>query len=230
MTGRDGRSALRQQWRRHRQQEAKKGERGELFGLTANADRHRYHSPSDYLSRVTPMAARVANKRPLMNHRILAVLVCASIFNAESVAESPEDTFAYFVGHWKCEGVFPASGKSIASSLTFERDASSGALLKHHDDVPPAAYHALELWGFVKSGGLSDTIMDTYSGVRSFSSPGWSGDTLMWSSAPAIRPAQRFTYVRLSADMMRVDWSVAKADGAFQVGDTLTCVRSQKGG
>jgi hypothetical protein len=166
-----------------------------------------------------------------MNHRILAtVLVCASIFNAESVAESAEDTFAYFVGHWQCEGVFPASGKSIASTLIFERDASSGALLKQHDDVPPAAYHALELWGFVKSGGLSDTIMDTYSGVRSFSSPGWSGDTLMWSSAPAIRPAQRFTYVRLSADMMRVDWSVAKADGAFQVGDTLTCVRSQKGG
>jgi hypothetical protein len=171
-------------------------------------------------------------KDALVDRTILAAIVMLSAISATAsatdAATAPSAiSLDYFVGRWRCEGVFPASGKPIASTLKFEQDTASGALLKHHDDTPPNIYHALELWGFVKAGGLSDTIMASNGGVYPpFTSPGWSGDTLMWSSPPGVSPAQRFTYVRLSPDRMRMDWSVAKIEGEYQIGDTLTCVRS----
>jgi hypothetical protein len=162
------------------------------------------------------------------------ILAAMAIFSAlwtpagatDAVTAASANSLDYFVGRWQCEGVFPASGKAIASTLKFEQDTASGALLKHHDDTPPNLYHALELWGFVKAGGLSDTIMESFGGVHPpLTSPGWSGDTLMWSSPPGVTPANRFTYVRLSPDRMRVDWSIAKVEGEYKIGDTLTCVR-----
>ena len=58
-------------------------------------------------------------------------LFIASLLFALVVAPAgalAQDGFDYFVGHWRCEGVFPKSGRSIASTLRFERDAGSGAL------------------------------------------------------------------------------------------------------
>lgn len=54
---------------------------------------------------------------------------------------------------------------------------------------------------------------------------GWSGDTLVWSSPPGLTPANRYAYTRLSPDRMRVDWSMVKLGGEYEIGDTLTCVR-----
>ena len=164
-----------------------------------------------------------------MNRTILAAIAmsCAILTTAAAaVSDASASSLDYFVGRWQCDGVFPASGKSIASTLEFERDSASGALIKHHDDAPPNRYYALELWGFVKAGGLSDTIADRLGGVHPpFTSPGWDGDTLVWSSPPGVNPANRFIYVRLSADRMRLDWSVAKIEGQYQIGDARNCVR-----
>jgi hypothetical protein len=73
-------------------------------------------------------------------------LPLAPYLSAADVASAASaESLDYFVGRWRCEGVFPASGKAIASTLKFERDTPSGAVLKHHDDTPPNRYHALEL-------------------------------------------------------------------------------------
>src|ERR1700722_17523028 len=73
---------------------------------------------------------------------------------------------AQFVGHWSCKGTF-SNGTPIAGELSIEADAPSGALIVHHDDVAPGAYHSLEMWMPNKSGpGLRAAISDKFSGMR----------------------------------------------------------------
>lgn len=141
---------------------------------------------------------------------LLAVILClpASVLEAEP----PAGAFAYFVGSWHCDGVFPASGKTLSSNIRFEFDEASGALLKHHDDVAPGMYHALEMWGPVRSGGFASTVFDPYSGVRQFNSQGSDGDAVVWTRGGTVG-GERFAYTRLTQEKMRIDWSVSK-DGA----------------
>lgn len=133
-------------------------------------------------------------------------------------------SLSYFIGTWSCQGVFPKSGKTIASTIRFTRDGAS--LVKHHDDVPPNAYHAIELWGFSTTDArFNAAIQDSFGGVRDFSSPGWSADSLVWTSAAQVNPPQQFAYTRKSDNVFQVDWRVLK-NGSYVVGDTLTCTRS----
>jgi len=120
--------------------------------------------------------------------------------------------FADLQGGWTCHGVFPASGKTIDSTVRFALDLDGKALVKHHDDTSaPALYHALEAWGFdAKNQRYNATILDSFGGARLFSSAGWKDDRLIWSSAPDVKPAQRFTYVREGHDGLAStgSWSV----------------------
>jgi hypothetical protein len=52
---------------------------------------------------------------------------------------------ARFAGNWSCKGNFTSNGAPIAADLAIQLDERSGALIIHHDDVPPGAYHALEV-------------------------------------------------------------------------------------
>lgn len=158
--------------------------------------------------------------------RHIAILCVISLASATAFA-APDDAmhdFAALTGAWTCHGVFPASGKTIDSTLRFEFDLGGKALVKHHDDTsPPAMYHALEAWGYdAKSGRYNATILDNFGGARLFSSEGWKDDRLVWTSAPEVKPAQRFVYVREAPQGLRIDWEVAKGD-SFVVGDTLHC-------
>jgi hypothetical protein len=156
----------------------------------------------------------------------LATLLLAGAASAATPPEAPFHDYADLIGHWSCHGVFPANGKTIDSELRFESDLGGKALLKHHDDTSaPALYHAVEAWGYdAKSNRYNATILDNFGGARLFSSTGWAGDTLLWTSAPEIQPAQRFRYIRLPLGKLRIDWEVEK-QGAMVVGDTLTCER-----
>ena len=144
---------------------------------------------------------------------------------APTFAVAPSDSFSYFAGDWHCAGVFPASGRAIASNLHFGWNAESAALTKRHDDEPPNGYHATELWGATKSGDLKDTIVDPFAGVRYYSSPGWSEDALTWTNTAEASPKDRFTYTRLNPRTMRVDWATSRDGSTYVVGDTLTCSR-----
>lgn len=126
-----------------------------------------------------------------------------------------------FIGHWSCKGAF-SNGAPIAGTLSIEADTASGALIVHHDDVAPGAYHSLEVWMPNKAGpGLRAAISDKFSGMRWLDSAGWSGNTLRWVRSENGVPAEQFAY-EFNTDTMQVQWSVAK-EGAMKVGDTLTC-------
>ena len=151
------------------------------------------------------------------------ILACGVVGAAELQASiHPMESL---LGSWRCDGVFPASGKTIASTMRFEADLGGAAVLKHHDDIAPATYRAVEAWTYdAKGKQFNAAIVDNFGGARRFCSGGWEGDTLTWSSAPEVQPAQKFVYVRTANGALRVDWQV-KRDGNFVVGDTLTCKR-----
>ena len=131
---------------------------------------------------------------------------------------------AKFVGHWSCKGSF-SNGTPIAGDLRIELDAPSGALIVHHDDLAPGAYHSLEVWMPNKSGpGFRAAISDKFSGMRWLETAGWSGNSLTWVRTENGEPAEQFAY-QFKSDTMLVQWSIAQG-GAMKVGDTLTCSRA----
>jgi hypothetical protein len=153
---------------------------------------------------------------------IRATLLSAVALTAAASADGAD--LAKFVGHWSCRGNF-SNGAPIAGELSIAVDAPSGALIVHHDDVAPGAYHALEVWMPNKSGGgLKAAISDKYSGMRWLESMGWSGNALTWVRTENGAPVEQFAY-EFKADILQVQWSVAK-DGAMKVGDTLSCTRA----
>lgn len=134
---------------------------------------------------------------------------------------------AYFLGSWKCDGSFPSSGKTIASTMRFDADLAGNAVVKHHDDVAPSSYRAVEAWNYdATAKRYNDAISDNFGGVRLFATDGWHDGVLTWSSAAAVKPAQQFVYTRLSPTSMRVDWQVSKDGTHYSIGDTLTCERA----
>jgi hypothetical protein len=153
---------------------------------------------------------------------LTALAVSASALAAET--GQPAASLSYFEGAWSCEGHF-ANGSPIASNITFSWSAPAQALVKHHDDLPPNGFHDVELWTFDKVGGFKALVADAYSGARAMTSPGWAGDALTWSHSEGPQRSERFIYVRLSTDHLRIDWEVSKDGGSFKLGDTLTCKR-----
>ena len=143
-----------------------------------------------------------------------------------SQPSAPMRSLDYFVGNWSCSGVFPSSGKTIASTTRYDKDLQDTALLKHHDDTAPGLYRAVEAWGYdAQAMRFNATIMDNFGSARRFSSDGWKQDVLTWSSAADVTPAQRFVYTRLDGRHYRVDWVESNNGTDFEVGDTLTCNR-----
>ncbi len=168
----------------------------------------------------------------MRNSAVIIVLLISILGRTAfaQVAAVPKalEPMSFLVGSWNCEGVFPSSGKTISSRMTFNRDLEGMALVKHHDDTSqPAAYHAIELWGYnsaVKQ--FSAAIQDNFGGVREFTSPGWAGDALIWTSAASVKPPQQFAYKKISNDAYSVDWRVSPDGTTYIVGDTLNCKRS----
>jgi hypothetical protein len=98
-------------------------------------------------------------------------------------------------------------------------------LIIHHDDLPPAGYHSLEVWTANKSdAGLRAALSDTFSGMRWFESVGWTGDVLTWVRTENGVPAEPFAY-EFKENNLQVQWSIAKG-GAKRFGDTIACNRA----
>jgi hypothetical protein len=161
--------------------------------------------------------------------RNFALLLLLAASSASATDLSPMRALDYFQGSWHCEGVFPASGKTIASRMRYTSDLRGAALIKHHDDIsPPALYHAVESWGYdARAMRFNAGILDNFGSVRRFHSAGWQHETLTWDSAAEVQPAQRFVYTRLDEDHYRVDWLVDRHGKGLVVGDTLTCGRER---
>jgi hypothetical protein len=154
---------------------------------------------------------------------VIAIVLCADLSSFAACAE-PHALLHRFVGEWLCKGNFVSNGAPIAGDLSMEFDERSGALIVHHDDVTPGAYHALEVWMVNKSGtGLRAAISAKYSGMRWLESPGWLGNTLTWTRLDNGIAAEQFAY-EFKGETMQIQWSVAEG-GAMKLGDTLVCRR-----
>ncbi|GAC1389632.1 MAG: hypothetical protein NVSMB31_05770 [Vulcanimicrobiaceae bacterium] len=158
----------------------------------------------------------------------LAFAVAASfVCPLPAAASDPMIPMQYLIGKWQCNGTFPASGKSITSTIRFELDLGGAAIVKHHDDVAPASYRALETWVYQPdSKRYAATVADNFGGIRGFVSDGWQGQTLTWQGN-AAKPAEQFVYTSIAPDKMRVDWQIARDGAHFVLGDTLTCLRER---
>ena len=158
--------------------------------------------------------------------RYVAFLLAAGAASAVHAAPgSAGRPFDFFLGRWDCAGPF-ASGKPIASHMRYASDLAGQALVKHHDDVPPGSYRAIESWSLApQAGTFAMAVLDNFGGARRFTSDGWHGRSLTWLGDSQVQPAQRFVYTRLDDRRYRVDWESARDGKAFVVGDTLTCVR-----
>lgn len=161
--------------------------------------------------------------------RQVPLLILLLSTTSASAADAPAmRALDYFQGSWRCEGVFPTSGKAIASHMRYAADLQGAALVKHHDDIAPASYRAIESWGYDAKGRRYEAaILDNVGGTRRFASSGWQRDTLTWDSAAEVAPAQRFVYVRLDEQHYRVDWEINRNGTGLVVGDTLTCTREK---
>jgi len=132
--------------------------------------------------------------------------------------------FAYFTGHWHCTGAF-ASGKPIASDLTFTPDLDDHWLVYRHDDQLPNRYHALSLWGIdAHTNRLVSVIHDNFGGVRFFVSPGWDGQRVVFEDDASHA---RFTYTVDTPTAFRMRYEVTPdSGGTWALGDSLRCTRS----
>jgi len=159
--------------------------------------------------------------------RMAVFLVIASPFASQGQAPAPDtESLKYFAGAWHCEGHFISNGAAIASTISAEWNEAAHALTVHHDDSAPNAYHAIELWAAAKEPGeYRSSIVDAYSGMRWFASPGWSGQALSWTRSDKGQPVERFVYSRTGPSSMTVDWLVSRDHVNFAVGDTLNCQR-----
>jgi hypothetical protein len=157
---------------------------------------------------------------------MLRILLLAACSVALLAASSPANTkLQYFVGTWSCSGTFPATGRAILSMLVFESDLDGAGVVMRQDDMPPNAFHAAFLWGPSADGSLVSIAQDSSGGIRRFTSPGWTAQTLLWQSDPNVTPAQRFSYQRLDPNSMEVGWLVLRG-ATYRVGDALRCTRS----
>jgi hypothetical protein len=163
--------------------------------------------------------------RSVMHAGLWLAIAAPALTAAAAPAGQGMAPMRFLAGTWDCAGKFPASGKPIASTIRFDFDVGGEVLVKHHDDKPPGAYHAIENWVAKRDGGYAAAIVDAYSAVREFDTSGWHGNVLTWQSGPGIVPEQRFVYSRLGRDTFRLDWGVSKDGKTWTVGDTLTCKR-----
>lgn len=133
---------------------------------------------------------------------------------------------AYFVGAWDCAGRFLRSGAAIASREVFDVALDGRWLRLRHDDRPPHAFHALELWGYDAHAGRFDAhVFDNFAGARRYASTGWQDDALVWpgEGEPA---ADRLSFERRGPAAYRVTYARRDAAGRWIDVDTLDCRRT----
>jgi hypothetical protein len=139
------------------------------------------------------------------------------------------EPLAYFAGHWTCTGVFPSTGKEIASDLVARVDLDGAWLALRHDDAPPNRFHATELWGFDPANKqFVAYIFDNFGGARKFTSRGWADTQWIWSgesskSDPAT--SERFVFTRVSTAALTTSYEVKRGSVDWAIGDKLTCKR-----
>ncbi len=154
----------------------------------------------------------------------MALVIPALALLAGATAPAATDRFDALAGDWLCKGHFIKSGGPLNARLVIARDIGTGALVVHHDDLPPTTYKSLETWTMLADGSFRAAVASA-GNMRWYVSPGWQGATLTWSRPEGAAPVEQFAYTLTGPGRLRVDWSIARDGGAMTLGDTIGCVR-----
>jgi hypothetical protein len=145
--------------------------------------------------------------------------------NSTSGLKEEISALSPLLGQWSCDGTFASNGKPISSTMAFSPTLEGAWVEMHQDDRPPNLFHAHELWGFDKAAKeFTNFAFDNFGGVRKFTSPGWSGNQIIWTGEPSTQLAhERFIFERASSATLVVTWQVRRGEGDWVLGDKLTC-------
>jgi hypothetical protein len=153
---------------------------------------------------------------------VAAAGLCGTVLGAD--AQPSMEPFRALLGTWQCSGSFAASGKPIAAHISVEEDRPTQSFIVRHDDLPPNAFHDLEVWGPAGSAYRA-SIADQYSGIRWLTSAGWQAGVLDWTRQENGAPAERFRYSNATGQGFDLQWFVFK-NGEAHLGDSLSCHRA----
>jgi len=110
--------------------------------------------------------------------------------------------------------------------MTFKPDLNGSWLILRHDDRPPNIFHAIELWGFDETAKTYVAVIaDSGGGFRLFTSPGWTGESFVWTGdgLPSRQNGtQRFTFEKKNAGEFVITYHVLQNEEWKPV-DTLAC-------
>jgi len=154
---------------------------------------------------------------------LLALISAPAIAAAAPPGGDSLAAFRPLVGQWECHGRFARSGAPIGARLTIAIDGATQSLSLRHDDLPPNAYHAVELWGAARGGGFRATIADASGGVRWLTSPGWRDGMLDWERREDGQPKERFRYTLAGDKGFTIEWFVVDAVRGPILGDSIDC-------
>lgn len=138
---------------------------------------------------------------------------------------------AYFAGNWHGSGTF-ATGKPIASDMSFVPDLENQGLLVRAKERPPNTFQYIALWSTDSASG--DVVMmlasNHQSGARLFRSGGWQNGTIAFQSVPALRATwalERFTFTRKTEASFAATYEFSLDNGvSWKLGDSQTFTRT----
>jgi hypothetical protein len=133
-------------------------------------------------------------------------------------------------GSWTGEGKF-ASGKRIASDVTFSIGQDSCWLKQDHRDRPPNKYLATSLWGIDKStNNLLVYVFDSFQGHREFICSDWNQKVITLTCPQNISDNkstwERFIYNLLDKDHFRMTYEKSTDGHIWKMIDELTFTRN----
>ena len=166
---------------------------------------------------------------------ILLVIVLAAMGTARPQTQ-PKPAIsaailAYFGGNWHGSGSF-ATGKPIASDMSFVPDLESQCLLVRAKERPPNTFQYIALWSTDSTSGNVVMMLASnhQSGGRLFRSSGWQNGPIAFQSVPALRATwalERFTFTRKTDSSFEATYEFSLDDGvSWKLGDRETFTRT----
>ncbi len=157
----------------------------------------------------------------------LACFYCVVALAQDQHSLTPEG-FS-FDGAWSCEGKFPSNGATHTSKYT-GRTFESGAWVELDEvDIQPKGYVGHYVWQFDKKNNQIVSIDANRSGYTVYTSPGWNGNKLTFTSTAASSSPEtvsRFIFETKDADQFTVTYEMSR-NMSFVPGDSLICHKAK---
>jgi hypothetical protein len=144
----------------------------------------------------------------------------------------PASVKSYFAGQWTGVGKFMATGKIIASTLSFQSAADGEAILVTHAEKAPNKFAYSALISIDSKDGSPVMLLagNNTGGARLFRGVSWEGNLLVFKSSPELRAwfaFERITFAKVDPDSFQTRYEFSQDGGnTWHVGDEQTFKRN----